>query len=1380
MAIQVTGPRTFTSALATAPWNSQTQASLRWKFLFSGDPTQTGDTRVVGRNGAIGVYGSLSGAGTAAGTVKARFTVRLADGSLLSAAADVAIGAAHDFCITHDGVAGTQTAWVDGVAVALGTKTGATQAGSYAWALGFYGTAPGTGCVYTIDDICAWDGYVLTSGDVLALRGGTDPTTIGVGATTRYRWSLATPSGKNPGDAVAATDITEAYGATGLNLTSVAGTGSAVWAAPLNWIPFVKAGWVRTGTSGKTIFIGLQTIVGNVDTLATAINNTPTLTVNGASRGALTGGLASGFTNYCAFEVPGAGLTASDVATLDAPAGWALSAAGGTGAMTAEPVSIYTGQSAGFRVPGYKPTLRMGINIDSGPTSNLAAGPYLRNLAYRLGGPGSWNNVSAFDATGKPTALSANSAFTGIINSPSTNGLDSTDYPGPVGLFAVGWDDLDPVNPTTFELYSASSAVTTVTERTDLANPGVNGIGKVRVYNIQRAGASARTYVQFRMTCASRAPKFDNLVIFGPGEFTYTDGQPTTLSNANPHAFSPTLLERLRNVASLRCYSPIIDGPKTAIAEWDQSRWISDWSYGDNTTKTTLSQAFTSAQPYDPATWPWIYSPSAGTKFSATLVTGIDANTTTLTVSDAATAPVLIGLRLFVGTEVMRVKAVSGTTVTVERGCHGTTPASHAAGAIQVGYRFASPTLGGSSIYGKSTWHILTSQVPHGLVTGQPIWPRGSGWPAAADCTNGVTMKQQETPTSVHDWTNVSNPVLVTGANTVLWSGGPSTATASVLLETMTLDPSLCYASRDLPDSAQVPYGVHAKLADATGAKQVWYSVPHASTDDFCWQAAREVRDNLRPGHEVWLELGNEIWHFQPAWNHFLQLSAALYPGQPSLAYYPKRSAEVAAIWRAAFDEGGRNRSGEIKLYLNFQAVFPALFTALMNWTASQGIKVDGVAVAPYLGWNYLFIDYPTTNYFVNLSVEQVLDHWIFNQWYQPSTNVNCFRRYMADWQTIIANYNATTGNNCQLVGYEGGLDSIFPHQNYPTTNPLIFTQTNWNERRRDLGYHPNLYIILQDWFALLEQMGFKQFNYFDLDNAVHLAGSGEYLWGLYKGYQQPHGRGDGSLASDGQSHDNRLCVAEPGQTYTKAATTSLDLTNVSVMGQAFLDWNAAATAPPTGLGISLLNVSRSIMGEFMAQSSIVVVGGQAVGGFATARVTYVSAATGGLRRGAALLPTLRQTWVARGGVALGGRSGVTARLLGRPRGGLRHGGQVIAAGRYSQPSRGGVRHGGRSEQLLVNPTMSSGGMGLGGHFDVVATYTTSASGGRALSGVSDVRKVAATLTSVAHVSYGGWARTVYYAAAATGGVKFSGNAAIVARKRRWRGWFVYCGPGIG
>jgi hypothetical protein len=312
------------------------------------------------------------------------------------------------------------------------------------------------------------------------------------------------------------------------------------------------------------------------------------------------------------------------------------------------------------------------------------------------------------------------------------------------------------------------------------------------------------------------------------------------------------------------------------------------------------------------------------------------------------------------------------------------------------------------------------------------------------------------------------------------------------------------------------------------------------ATNDLVRKLARDVRDNLAPGKSLWVELSNEPWNFAIPNQYFKYISRSLYPGQDAMAYYVKRTDEVAAIFRSVFGEQGR--SGEIKVLLNVQAV-NTFGASLLTWAASQTpkIKIDGLAIAPYLNPGTNWFDAASAAMFANLDIEQALDLWIHNQYYK--TDNLGLTAFAAAWNAVIAGYNSSTGYKCQLISYEGGVELIYPS-----------SVANYKERDRDCVYHPNWYIIETDWYYLLQSIGFKLFNVFALSHDWY---QGRYLWGLYHWSGQPYGRGDGS---DGLP-DNRLCQATPGQPSSKAATTNQDLQNVSVRGQAWLDWNRTVAA---------------------------------------------------------------------------------------------------------------------------------------------------------------------------------------------------------------------------
>jgi hypothetical protein len=109
-----------------------------------------------------------------------------------------------------------------------------------------------------------------------------------------------------------------------------------------------------------------------------------------------------------------------------------------------------------------------------------------------------------------------------------------------------------------------------------------------------------------------------------------------------------------------------------------------------------------------------------------------------------------------------------------------------------------------------------------------------------------------------------------------------------------------------------------------------------------------------------------------------------------------------------------------------------------------------------------------------------------------------------------------------------------------------------WGERNDDLVYNPNFRQAELDFFAYCQKW-VKGGNIY----AYGMPTGETAQWVVYHWQGQKPGKGDGS---DGLA-DNRLCLAMPGQPHTKARNTSQDATNVSVRGQAFLDW-MKATAP--------------------------------------------------------------------------------------------------------------------------------------------------------------------------------------------------------------------------
>src|SRR5262249_40280859 len=115
-----------------------------------------------------------------------------------------------------------------------------------------------------------------------------------------------------------------------------------------------------------------------------------------------------------------------------------------------------------------------------------------------------------------------------------------------------------------------------------------------------------------------------------------------------------------------------------------------------------------------------------------------------------------------------------------------------------------------------------------------------------------------------------------------------------------------------------------------------------------------------------------------------------------------------------------------------------------------------------------------------------------------------------------------------------------------------------------DLMYNPNFRVAQMDFYGQLQKYGFADFHSFYFSGGAADANSN---FPYYHSIQQLPVKGDGS---DGKT-DNLLTLAVPGKTHSKSAPTSLDTFSdgtprqVSVRGQAVLDWMAAYTSvPPT------------------------------------------------------------------------------------------------------------------------------------------------------------------------------------------------------------------------
>jgi hypothetical protein len=276
--------------------------------------------------------------------------------------------------------------------------------------------------------------------------------------------------------------------------------------------------------SGKTIAVFFETISGLSAVVPTAYNYAAGVYQNGTLIGAASPGFITG-NHLCAMlQVPNnVTIAPTDTVTLSAPASWMTCGSGNAAsAMTHMAVANYVGKSQA-NINSISHTLRPGFNI-----ANL--GPYyanfyglLKNWRYKL-------TPNVF-ATNTVDGYPQSAPFTAIQmefydQSGYNNEIDSTTCPGAIGLWAIGYDDLNyataPTTVTIVTTGSGSDAV--VTQIASNNNPGSSGMGQYYLFNVTSSGSSTSATpleIQFSNSTKSfvtsgNAPSISNLVIYGP------------------------------------------------------------------------------------------------------------------------------------------------------------------------------------------------------------------------------------------------------------------------------------------------------------------------------------------------------------------------------------------------------------------------------------------------------------------------------------------------------------------------------------------------------------------------------------------------------------------------------------------------------------------------------------------------------------------------------------------------------------------------------------------------------------------------------------------------------------------------------------------------
>jgi len=1248
MAITFTNAVQLSTPSSPVPWGGQSLASMSFFFRYETTGSVTATTLngpVIMNRGAWQYIWGTSPTGNS-NTMTLVVGIRGTGGGYLTFNATLNVGTPYHIAVTV-AANGTGQIWVNGMPSAL--WQGPLVGGPYnqnvpiQWGV----TSCNPGLIYSVSKFALVNGYAFTATDVANLRDGSKTVAqvvSGTSATWYGYWTLDGTPGTTPayGDSA----LANGSGDTTTNITVIntAGGGSAVYTAPLTYAPSVNA-TPYVCTSGAAIGITFASAGNGAATCPTSpLLSTPTISINGGSPITLINPWVTGSHTAILYAIPpGAIVHPTDSVTISAASAWASTPLGLVGPMSGT-IDNRTGRSS-VGTDKLPRTLKPGWNHPHKAVDPLCTYSMTKNWVYRCG---DFQYALTWDANHRPTSGYFNSISGYFYYMPPYSTMDNTEW-SVAGYWAVRWDDTGnhATNPTTLSITSPSTELVSITLMPAYCNPGTPGpggsqLGIVNVYQITMLSTvithnNPALYLALTFTSPNKTYSSANEVIFGPGDFTPTT--PTVINVPNPpYALSNGYLAWIGTSAgSMRfCDSLWSFGNMSRMYQPEQRVKLSDWSWGFGAgmnASDVVSWAGGTASPWNPTTTPYIYcsqfAPPFGQAYNATLSVAIpDATTTVITISDAATAPVITGLMLLIDSELVRVMSVSGAQVTVSRGELGTTATSHAPQTIQVRYRYTPP----NPIPAGYVFTLTTSGAPHNL-SEAILRPMGGTWPTLT-YTDAVTANGQGT-----------FMLLPTGATTVLAVYPAMAKTPAITLSGTTTITSGCTTGGTFPDGAGLPVEFASYVAGHYPDCNLHLNLPEFGSNAFMYDIGLMVKQYFPAGRKVYVELGDEPWNWAFTFDWVTQpLSLWFYPSQPlggGIEWYLLRLSQAVTLIRTAFDAGGANRSSEVVCMTNMVDGYDP--TAQLRFADNLGVPIDFVAQAAYTGPSNAAA---TQTAYWQYTDEQAIDLYVHDMYY--NTNASHLLQFgtivnprAGSVNAALAAYNATYGRNVKMYAYEGGVGSGAPpltttlaasalatdttlalasvaglivgipmcfmltsQQIAPTINPMSPTEwvvitainasatpptitvnraqfgttasayasgasirTAYLERSHDLIYNPNWYIAEQDLFGLLQLCGFAQFNMY----AISLNNSDPGSWyGAYHSPWQRPGYGDGS---DGKA-DNRLTLATPGKTHSKSATTCQDDQCVSVRGQAFLDW-MKATQPAKKHKVAFLPYSR-------------------------------------------------------------------------------------------------------------------------------------------------------------------------------------------------------------
>ncbi len=314
-----------------------------------------------------------------------------------------------------------------------------------------------------------------------------------------------------------------------------------------------------------------------------------------------------------------------------------------------------------------------------------------------------------------------------------------------------------------------------------------------------------------------------------------------------------------------------------------------------------------------------------------------------------------------------------------------------------------------------------------------------------------------------------------------------------------------------------------------------WINFNAAASDEAVELIAEKAIKTLAPGHKVILELTNEAWNpgFYLQRKYLAMGGQILWPGEQKeiriQRYLVVRSEQIRKIFSDAWRNAGRRE--DVNLVICCWTTIPAWGGSALDVARDYDIAGrhssnpsfegpclnepgDMLGLTFYTGAspNNTTID-PTT--LENMTLERHAD--ILDAYFMyPDQElwVAGFREY----KSILAAHTHPNAQNIRLVGYEGAWAYNGLYDSGESNQDIINSMSSI--------YHPRSYRRALAWFDLIDGSFDIACFYVGWQGYVPERGSsGNFvpkLYGIYKGYSQSEGIGDGS---DGETDNSAVLV---------------------------------------------------------------------------------------------------------------------------------------------------------------------------------------------------------------------------------------------------------------